>query len=94
MYYIVKMDSGNKNIVVLDTDTNKKKVYKDTTELRELYNKHKNDCVNFLYDAREFRYINKTAPSSVNKHVSSSDNTIDLKDIKSELKKIHQDILK
>lgn len=95
MYYIVKMDSGNKNIVVLDTDTNKKKVYKDTTELRELYNKHKNDCVNFLYDARGFRYLNKkTAPNSLNKPVSSSDNTIDLKDIKLELKKIHQDIMK
>lgn len=59
MFKIIQIDENNKNIVVLNTATNTKKTYKTTRELRTLYDKSPEQCENFKFDERGFRYMPK-----------------------------------
>lgn len=73
MFKIIQLGENNKNIVVLNTATNTKKIYKTTKDLRTLYDKSPEQCENFKFDERGFRYMPKG---------QKKENTLDIQDIR------------
>lgn len=73
MFKIIQLGENNKNIVVLNTATNTRKTYKTTKDLRTLYDKSPEQCENFKFDERGFRYMPKG---------QKKENTLDIQDIR------------